>query len=156
MKAKIYTQQDIKKLMPPRLSALTLAQYDSIKERTKEQLAQKLVCLTYPDAEKIVFNSSGDATVFLSDMQQHLKAYVANICQYVPTASWCLLKREDRYKALTLLALEAQDVPGGTMFTVKEETRGRDKGTKDWVFLNTANEIGHCEPRPLFVGVKVR
>lgn len=156
MKAKTYTQADIQKLLPDRLKVLSLVQYDSIKERTKMQMAQKLICLTYPGAHKIVFNSSGDATVFLSDMQQHLKAYVANICHYVPTASWCLLKREDRYKALSLLALEAQDVPGGTMFTVKEETKGRDKGTKDWVFLSTANEIGRCEPRPLFVGVKVR
>lgn len=151
---KTYTQADIQKLLPDRLKVLSLVQYDSIKERTKMQMAQKLICLTYPGAHKIVFNSV-DALVFSGVEQHQLPNYVANICQYVPAASWGLLKREDRYKALSLLALEAQDVPGGTMFTVKEETKGRNKGTKEWVKLTTGHEIGRCVPKALIIGARV-
>lgn len=154
MKAKTYTQADIQKLLPPRMKAFSIAQYEAVKKRTKEQMARNLICLTYPGAHKIVF-SSVDAVVFIGNEQRQLPNYVANICQYVPTASWCQLKREDRYKALNLLALEAQNVPGGTMYTVKEEIKGRYTGKREWVFLNTANEIGRCEPRPIVVGAKV-
>lgn len=154
MKAKTYTQADIQKLLPPRIKAFSVAQYEAVKKRTKEQMARNLICLTYPGAHKIVF-SSVDAVVFLGNEQRQLPDYVANICQYVPTASWCQLKREDRYKALSLLALEAQDVPGGTMFTVKEETKGRNKGTKEWVKLTTGHEIGRCIPKALIIGARV-